>query len=167
MLCFTLFTHLLTTKFATFKMIISYNDNFKIKIDKQSSLSNNLPINLQLMAYQHEIKVTYPDFVAAQQFSSQIKIPQLSVVIVKLEHSRRQVRVVEPRTLSMLSNNNKKNIIKVCPKLDKKNCSSTLGLKKNKEKCEHYDSNIIIMTLIRKIILTKHYHGRIKMAPAN
>lgn len=69
-LCFTLFTYLLTTKVAIFKTIIAYNANFKITINKLSSSSKNLPVNFQLAAYLHRIKVTYPDFATAQQFSA-------------------------------------------------------------------------------------------------
>ena len=49
---------------ATFKTIIVYNTNFKMTIDKLSSLGKNLSVNLRLAAYLHEIEVTYPDFVA-------------------------------------------------------------------------------------------------------
>lgn len=43
---FTLFTHLVITKISLFKSITVYNTNFKITIDKLSSLGENLLINL-------------------------------------------------------------------------------------------------------------------------
>ena len=64
-LCFTLFTYLVTTKVATFKTIIAYNADFKITIDKLSSSGKNLSADLQLAAYLHGIEVIYPDFAAA------------------------------------------------------------------------------------------------------
>ena len=74
---FTLFTHLVTTKVATFKTITAYNADFKITIDKLSSSGENLPADLRLAAYLHGIEVTYPDFAAAQRSSARTKIPKL------------------------------------------------------------------------------------------
>ena len=105
---FTLFTHLVTTKVATFKTITAYNADFKITIDKLSSSGENLPADLRLAAYLHGIEVTYPDFAAAQRSSARTKIPELSAVMAELEDEGRQARAVESTALSTRSKGNKR-----------------------------------------------------------
>lgn len=61
---FTLFIHLVTIKVSLFKSITAYNANFQITINKLFSSSENLPIDLQLVACFHKIEATYPNFAA-------------------------------------------------------------------------------------------------------
>ena len=84
-LSFTLFTHLVTTKAASFKSINAYNADFQIIVDKLSSLGRNLPANLRLAAYIHGIETTHPNSAATQRSSARTKIPELSKVMVELE----------------------------------------------------------------------------------
>ena len=139
-LCFTLFTHLVTTKVAIFKIIAAYNADFKITIDKLSSSDENLSTDLQLAAYLHRIEVIYPDFVAAQQFSAWTKIPELLTVIAELNDEGRQARAVELTALSTQLNDNKKRHNYGLSQSGYKSSSSTLCLKKNKEKYKYCDS---------------------------
>ena len=62
---FTLFTHLVTIKAASFKSITAYNADFQITVNKLSSSGENLPADLRLAAHFHRIETTYPDFAAA------------------------------------------------------------------------------------------------------
>ena len=137
---FTLFTHLVTTKVATFKTITAYNADFKITIDKLSSSGENLPADLRLAAYLHGIEVTYPDFAAAQRSSARTKIPELSAVMAELEDEGRQARAVESTALSTRSKDNKKGYNHKLSRGGHKGSSSTLRPKGNKEKCEYCDS---------------------------
>lgn len=139
-LCFTLFTHLVTTKVATFKTITAYNANFKITINKLFSSGKNLLANLQLEAYLHRIKITYSKFATAQQSSAKTKIPKLSVVIAELEEKERQTRVIESIALFKQSKNNKRGHNHGLFWGGHKDSPYTLLLKGNKEKYEYYDS---------------------------
>ena len=98
-LCFTLFTHLVTTKVSSFKLITIYNADFQITINKLSGLDENLLADLRLAAYLHGIETTYPDFAAAQKSSAKSKIPKLLAVMAELEDKKRQARAVESITL--------------------------------------------------------------------
>lgn len=60
---FILFTYLVIIKVFLFKLIIIYNANFRILINKFSSLNKTLFINLKLVVYFHKIKATYFNFV--------------------------------------------------------------------------------------------------------
>lgn len=58
------FIDLIKIKIDLFKLIIAYNDNFQISIDKFSYLDKYLSIKLLLVAYFYKIKVIYPNFAA-------------------------------------------------------------------------------------------------------
>ena len=98
-LCFTLFTYLVTIKVSLFKSITTYNADFQITINKLSNSGENLPADLRLAAYFHRIEATYSNFAAAQRLSTRSKIPKLSAVMAKLEDEGRQTRAVELTTL--------------------------------------------------------------------
>ena len=100
---FTLFTHLVTTKVSSFKSITTYNADFQITIDKLSGSGKNLPADLRLAAYFHEIKSTYPDFAAAQRLSARSKILKLLTVMAELKDKERQVRTVKSTALPIQS----------------------------------------------------------------
>lgn len=74
---------------SLFQLIIVYNTNFQIRINKLSCLDENLPINFQPVVYLHEIKTTYPDFIATQKSLTRTKILKLSIVIAKLIDKKR------------------------------------------------------------------------------
>lgn len=88
---------------------MTFNANFQMMINKLFCLSKKPPINLQLAIYLHKIEITYLNFVFAQKSSAQIKIPELSTVMAKLENQSRQVRATKFTTLfSLLKISNKR-----------------------------------------------------------
>lgn len=87
--CLTLFTHLVTTKAFLFKLVIIYNANFQITIDKLFNLNKNLFANFWLVAYFYQIKVTYLNFAVAQKLLAKLKISKLSTIVTKLENKKR------------------------------------------------------------------------------
>lgn len=140
-LWFALFTYFVIRKMSLFKLIIVYNANFQITIDKISSSGENLFTNLLLAAYLHKIKVIYSDFIATQKFSAKTKIFELPTIIVELEDKERQAKVVELIALPIWS---KKMIKKrqsqmlIQGKYTKNNIS-ILRSKGNKDKYAYYD----------------------------
>ena len=139
---FTLSNHLVSTRVASFQSITAYNADFQITIDKLTSLGDTLPADLQLTAYLHEIKATYPDFAAAQRSSAQSKIPELSTVMVELEDEGRQARAIKSTALPTRSKDNTKrgHSQELSRGGHNKGSGSTSRPKKSKKKCVHYDS---------------------------
>ncbi len=89
MLRFTLFVHLTTSKISVFSSITAYNADFQITLDKLANTGLTLFSDIQLTAYLHRIKNTYPDFATSQQSAVQTKVPDILEVIAELKDEAR------------------------------------------------------------------------------
>ena len=138
--CFTLFTHLVTTKAASFKSITAYNAGFQITVHKLSSSGKNLPADLRLAAYPHRIETTYPDFAAAQRSSARTKIPELSTVMAELEDEGRQARAVQTTALPLQSKIKRRQNQRPFRGGHAMGRNLTLRPKRIKDRCAHCDS---------------------------
>lgn len=96
-----MFTHLIIRKVSLFQLIIVYNANFQITIDKISSSGKNLFTDLLLAVYLYKIKAIYSDFTATQKFSAKTTIFELSTIIIELKDKKKQAKVIEFIALSI------------------------------------------------------------------